>query len=143
VRLNFPNGDTLDLGGMSVADATGQAGLTDRLNNHLLRRAAATLLSTAATAGYEVSSPQSAYGMETAVHRALGESIVKLANDMAARDAQIPPTLEVRAGARFVIHMNKDVIFPGPYQDGYVHRRRDVIRARGRNLLPATDVPSS
>jgi type IV secretion system protein VirB10 len=138
VRLNFPNGDALDLGGMSVADASGQAGLHDVVNDHVWKRVGAALLSTAATVGYEVTAPQNPFGAETAVHRALGESIIKMANDMAARNAQIPPTLEIRAGGRFIINMNKDVVFPGPYEDGYAHRARDFRKpASHKRSIPA------
>jgi type IV secretory pathway VirB10-like protein len=125
VRLNFPNGASIDLGGMSGADQAGTAGFQDRINRHFASRLAAALMTSAFTVAYEVTAPRNGQYYENAVHRGLGESITQLGADMARQEGQLPPTLEIRAGYRFLIHVSKDMRFPGAYDDGI---NRDVRR---------------
>jgi type IV secretory pathway VirB10-like protein len=124
VRLNFPNGDTLDLPGMCISDPAGASGLRDQIDRHFWPRVAAALLGTAATVGYEVTAPRNMLGMEGAVHRGLGESVMQMIQNMSSRNQQQPPTLFIRNGARFSIQVSKDILFPGPYEDGFAHRSR-------------------
>lgn len=128
VRVNFPNGGTVDLGGMAGADQAGVAGFNDRVNRHFARRLAAALMASTITVAYEITAPTNGGLTEGAVHRGVGESLVQLGTDMARQEGQIPPTLEIRAGYRFNIMVQKDITFPGPYEDGI---NRDV-RRRGR-----------
>lgn len=124
VRLNFPDGASLDLGGMAGADQTGVSGFHDRVNRHFARRFLAALMTTSLTVAYELTAPRNGQVMENAAHRGVGESIVQLGTDMARQEAQLPPTLEIRSGYRFVIAVSKDITFPGPYDDGIQRRTR-------------------
>jgi len=122
VRLNLPNGASLDLGGMSGADQAGTAGFSDKVNRHFWRRLAGALLSSSFTVAYELTAPRNGNATEGAVHRGVGESIVQLGVDMARQEAALPPTLEIRPGFRFSIMVNKDVTFPSEYRDGIDRR---------------------
>lgn len=123
VRLNFRDGSTLDLGGMMIADAEGRAGLHDKVNRHLMKRIAAFLLNTSATVALEATRPPTPFGIESAVHRGIGEAVLQTANQMSQQASQIPPTLEIRQGARCTIAVAKDIAFPKPYNDGITQRR--------------------
>lgn len=118
VRLNFPDGSSIDLGGMSGADQSGTSGFEDKVNRHFARRLAAALMTSSFNVAYELTAPRNGNQMEGAVHRGLGESLVQLGADMARQESQLPPTLEIRAGYRFLVHVSKDIRFPGPYDDG-------------------------
>jgi type IV secretion system protein VirB10 len=118
VRLNFPNGDKLDLGGMSGADQAGTSGFSDQVDRHFMMRLAAALMTTALTVAYEITAPQGGNFYQSSVHRGVGESIVKLGTDMAQQEGQRPPTLKIRPGYRFLIHVSKDIPFERPYADG-------------------------
>jgi type IV secretion system protein TrbI len=123
VRLNYPNGDKLDLGGMSGTDQAGTAGFRDKVNRHFMEKFAAALMTSAITVAYELSAPRNGSFYEGAVHRGVGESIVRVGIDAANRNAQIPPTIEIRPGYRFSIAVSKDIVFPGAYDDGIQRRR--------------------
>jgi type IV secretory pathway VirB10-like protein len=124
VRMNFPDGSSLDLEGMSGTDQAGTAGFEDQINRHFAKRLAAALMTTALTVAYEVTMPQNGGLVEGAVHRGVGESLVQLGTDMAREEGKLPPTLNIRAGYRFSIAVNKDITFPGPYEDGIDRRVR-------------------
>lgn len=123
VRLNFPDGQKLDLEGMSGADQAGTSGFRDRVNRHFGMRLAAALMTSAITVAYEATQPRNGQFFEGAVHRGVGEEIVRLGTDMARQEAQVPPTLEIRPGYRFSVMVNKDIVFRGPYDDGIARRR--------------------
>ena len=122
VRVNFPSGGTVDLGGMAGADQAGVSGFNDRVNRHFARRLAAALMTSAFAVAYEVTAPTGGRAMEGALHRGVGESLVQLGADMARKEGQLPPTLEIRAGYRFNIMVQKDITFPGAYEDGIDRR---------------------
>jgi type IV secretory pathway VirB10-like protein len=124
VRLNFPNGHKLDLGGMSGSDQAGVSGFRDRVNRHFAQRLASALMTSALTIAYEMAAPRNGGFYENAIHRGAGESIVRMGIEGAQQSAQIPPTLEIRPGYRFNIAVNKDIVFPAAYADGIERRRR-------------------
>jgi type IV secretion system protein TrbI len=119
-RLIFPNAYTLELGGMSGHDQGGDAGFADRVNNHLARVFGAALLTSAFSAGAQLSQPQQA--TTTAVPTsgqvaaaAVGQQMSQVGAQIAERYLRVQPTIEIRKGYRFNVMVNKDVIFPGPY----------------------------
>jgi type IV secretory pathway VirB10-like protein len=134
VRLNFRDGSTLDLGGMMIADSEGRAGLHDKVNRHLWQRLVAFALNTSAAIGAEATRPVGGFGIEGALHRGISESVLQTANQMTQQASQMPPTLEIRQGARCTIAVSKDIVFPKPYEDGITQRRsRRGPSGRGRN----------
>mgnify|MGYP006391656839 FL=1 len=45
----------------------------------------------------------------------LGQNLGDLGTEMARRNMNVQPTLEIRSGYRFNIAVMKDLILPGPY----------------------------
>lgn len=129
VRVNFPNGDTLDLPGMAICDSAGAAGLRDQVDRHFWRRLGTALLGVSATIGYEATMPRNVFGVEGAAHRGLGEAVMQMITEMSRRNEQLPPSLLIRSGKRAAIQVSQDIVFPGRYEDGFAHRSRS---RRGR-----------
>lgn len=123
VRLVFPNGQTLDLEGMSGADPTGQAGFHDQVNRHIWAQVGAALLGASITVGYAATAPANPYGLASNAHRAGGEELLKLTAAAQQRWSALPPTLSIRPGYRFLIMVDKTIYFPGVYRDTEQHGR--------------------
>ena len=120
-RLIFPNGYTLELRGMSGHDQGGDAGFADQVNNHLWRVFGAALLTSAFSAGLQLSQPQQA--TTTAVPTsgqvaaaAVGQQMAQVGTQIAERNLRVQPTIVIRKGYRFNVMVNKDVVFPGSYE---------------------------
>jgi type IV secretory pathway VirB10-like protein len=119
-RLSYPNAYTLDLGGMSGHDTAGQAGLADRVNNHYGRIFGWALLTSALSAGAQLSQPQEANSVVPSngqvAAAAVGQQMTQLGAQMASRNMQVQPTIEIRKGYRLTVMVNKDIVFPGSYE---------------------------
>lgn len=119
-RLNFPDSSVLDIGGMGGADQSGYSGFRDEVNNHYGRIFGFGLVTSLFTAAFQLSQPQqnSINGQLTASQQtgaAVGQQMSQLGIELARKNLRIQPTIEVRPGYRFVVKVNKDVVFPGSY----------------------------
>jgi type IV secretion system protein TrbI len=119
-RLIFPNGYTLELRGMSGHDQGGDTGFEDQVNNHLVRVFGYALLTSAFSAGLQLSQPQQA--TTTAVPTsgqvaaaAVGQQMAQVGAQIAERNLRVQPTIRIRKGYRFNVMVNKDIVFPGSY----------------------------
>ena len=120
-RLIYPNAYTLELGAMSGHDQGGNAGFTDQVNNHYARIFGWALLTSVISAGAQLSQPQQTNVLTTpssgqVAAAAVGQEMAQVGSQMAARNMQIQPTIQIRKGYRFTVMVNKDILFPGPYQ---------------------------
>ena len=114
-RIIFPDGSALDLGRMPGADESGYAGLHDQVNNHFWKVWSNALLLSAFSAGIQLSqgngnNQSSNLNATQTVAASTGQQMGQLGMEMAKRNLQIQPTLEVRPGYRFVVQVTKDVI---------------------------------
>ena len=119
-RLIFPNASTLDLQGMSGHDQGGAAGYADRVNHHYGRIFGWALLTSALSAGYQLSQPQQSNLLATQsssqiAAAAVGQQMATLGAQIAQRNLQVQPTIEIRKGYRMNVMVNKDIVFPGAY----------------------------
>ena len=120
-RLIYPNAYTLELGAMSGHDQGGNAGFADQVNNHYARIFGWALLTSVISAGAQLSQPQQTNVLTTpssgqVAAAAVGQEMAQVGSQMAARNMQIQPTIQIRKGYRFTVMVNKDILFPGPYQ---------------------------
>jgi type IV secretion system protein VirB10 len=119
-RIIFPDGSTFELGGMNGADLGGYAGLSDKVDNHYGRLVSFAALSSIMSAGLQLSQPQQKGDEQLSSQQLLagetGRSISQLGMQVTQRNLDIQPTLSVRPGYRFTVIINKDMVFPGPYQ---------------------------
>jgi type IV secretion system protein TrbI len=120
-RLIYPNAYTLELGGMSGTDQEGTSGFADRVNNHYGRIFGWALLTSVLSAGAQLSQPQQTSILATpgsgqVAAAAVGQQMAQLGSDIARRNLQVQPTIEIRKGYRLNVMVNKDVVFPGSYE---------------------------
>lgn len=121
-RLIFPNAHAIDLDGMSGHDQGGMGGFGDRVNNHYGRLFGAALLTSTVSAAYQLSQPEEDRGGDRLVPSereiaaaAVGQQMTQLGLEIARRNLQVQPTVEIRKGYRLAVMVNKDVVFPGSY----------------------------
>jgi type IV secretion system protein TrbI len=120
-RLIFPDGSTLELGGMPGADGGGFAGFHDKVDNHYLRLIGWGVFTSILSAGFQLSQPEDTSrngNGPTATQigaAAVGQQFSQLGLETSRRNMRVQPTIVVRPGYRFVIKVNRDVVFPSEY----------------------------
>ena len=122
-RLIFPDGSSLNLGSMPGTDLTGAAGFRDRVQHDYLRIFGSAVLLSAISGGLQISQGTFSSGNQTTdtsdlreiLAASLGQNLGDLGTEMARRNMNVQPTLEIRSGYRFNIAVMKDLILPGPY----------------------------
>ncbi|XAZ26251.1 IncP-type conjugal transfer protein TrbI (plasmid) [Sinorhizobium sp. B11] len=127
--LIFPNGQTLQIGGMAGSDPEGYGGFRDRVNNHTIRTFTAAALIALIGTGIDAAMPESSTRAtqdtaSDAARRNFAESFGRVAERTIDRNLNVQPTLEIRPGYRFNVLVDQDIIFPGAYveRDGGVSR---------------------
>lgn len=121
-RLIFPNGSTLDLGGMEGTDGLGEAGFADRVNNHYSRIFGSAILMSLLGAGAELSQPQNssaltAPSMSQQTAAAVANELNQVGTTLIGKNLAIQPTLTIRPGYAFDVFVNRTIILK-PYVDG-------------------------
>lgn len=117
----FPNGATLQIGGMAGTDAQGYGGFTDKVNNHYLKTFGSAILIALIGAGTEMAIPRdrNSFGMEnsaeSAARRSFAETFGRMAERTISRNMDVQPTLEIRPGYRFNVLVDQDMVFPSAY----------------------------
>lgn len=113
-RIVFPDGATLNIGGMNGVDQSGAAGFTDQVNNHYLRIFGSALLLGGITGGIAANDDTHRYQTIQTPKQAMISSIInelgQVAKEMIRQNMNIAPTLEIRSGYRFNVFATKDMI---------------------------------
>ncbi|PDT80835.1 IncP-type conjugal transfer protein TrbI [Sinorhizobium sp. BJ1] len=120
--LIFPNGSTLQIGGMAGTDAEGYGGFHDKVNNHYFRTFGSAVLIALIGTGIDASMPESSTlaTQETAsdaARRNFAESFGRVAEQTISRNLNVQPTLEIRPGYKFNVFVDQDMVFPGSYRN--------------------------
>lgn len=119
-RVLLPDGRSLELGTTPSAARDGSAGIPGRVNSHWSRRFGAAVLLSLVGAGLQLSQPQRTAVVGTTMEAspgevaagALGLELGRLSQDLLRRYADLPPTVELRAGARVHAVLTADLVFP-------------------------------
>lgn len=117
-RIIYPDGSSISLDRMPGADVGGYAGFNDKVNNHYWRIFGNALMLSVFSAGIQLSQPQtnaSTYGgldSQQILTQELGRQFGQLGIEMARRNMNIQPTLEIRPGYQFNVMVTKDIILP-------------------------------
>lgn len=117
----FPNGSTLQLGGMAGTDAAGFGGFRDLVDNHHFRTFGSAILVALIGAGTDMMIPQdrNAFGTsnsaEEVARRSFGESFSHMSQQSLSRNLNVQPTLKIRPGYRFNVLVDQDIVFPGRF----------------------------
>jgi type IV secretory pathway VirB10-like protein len=117
-RLIYPDGTSINLEGMQGEDARGQSGFRDKVDNHYARLIGFAILTSAFSAGIELTQNQSQTGYPTTsqtVTQALGQQLGELGITITNRNLNIQPTIKIEVGYRFNIRVDRDIAFAEPY----------------------------
>jgi type IV secretion system protein VirB10 len=120
-RLIFPNGDSIDLGGMTGTDETGQSGVQDQVNRHILgltaALATATLVSFGPSLALDIgqSGGSGSTNIYTNPAQTLGQDTNNIGQEFVSKELNRPNTITIRAGWPLRVMVNKDMILE-PYK---------------------------
>lgn len=119
--LIFPNGSTLQIGGMAGTDAEGYAGFKDKVDRHLWRTFGSAALVALIGTGIDMSMPQSSTlatqdTASDAARRNFAESFGRVAEQTISKNLNVQPTLQIRPGYKFNVLVDQDIIFPSAYR---------------------------
>lgn len=115
-RIIYPDGSSISLDKMPGADQGGYAGFTDQVNNHYLKIFGAGAVLSIFSAGIQLSQPQASngenYSAQQTISGAIGQQMGQIGMQMAQKNMNIQPTLEIRPGYQFNIMVTKDILLP-------------------------------
>jgi len=118
----FPDGSTLQIGGMAGTDGAGYGGFHDQVDNHYLRTFGSAILVALIGAGTEMllpgdnSTSTTVDSASDAARRSFAETFGQISEQTVSKNLNVQPTLEIRPGYRFNILVDQDIIFPKAYQ---------------------------
>lgn len=118
----FPNGSTLQIGGMSGTDAQGYGGFNNKVNNHYLKTFGSAVLIALIGTGIDMAVPESSTlatqdTASDAARRNFAETFGRVADRTIQRNMDVQPTLEIRPGYKFNVLVDQDIVFPRSYKD--------------------------
>ncbi len=120
-RLIFPNGNSIDLGGMIGTDETGQSGIQDQVNRHILGLTAALATATLVSFGPSLAMNVGQGGgsgttnIYTNPAQTLGQTTNNIGQEFVSKELNRPNTITIRAGWPLRVMVNKDMILE-PYK---------------------------
>ncbi|KQV83440.1 IncP-type conjugal transfer protein TrbI [Rhizobium sp. Root1220] len=117
----FPNGSTLQIGGMAGTDSEGNGGFNDRVDNHYIRTFGSAALVALIGTGIDMSMPESSTlatqdTASDAARRNFAETFGRVAEQTISKNLNVQPTIKIRPGYRFNVLVDQDIIFPGNYR---------------------------
>ena len=120
-RIIFPDASSIDLDGMMGLDAHGNAGLRDKVDHHYKRLVGMAVLSSMFMAAFAISQngTQSVLAYPTptqAAEAAVGQELSQTGAQLTRLNMNVQPTIKVRAGYRFTVRVNRDILFEAPYE---------------------------
>lgn len=121
--LIFPDGATLQIGGMAGTDAEGYGGFRDRVDRKWPQTFGSAALVALIGAGTEMAIPQDrdAFGStnagKDAARRNFADTFGRVADRTIQRNLDVQPTLEIRPGYAFNVLVDQDIVFPNTYPE--------------------------
>jgi len=114
-RIVYPDASAIDIGRMPGADEGGYAGFHDQVNDHFWKVWGNALFLSAFSAGIQLSqgnsnNQTSGLTATQTVAASTGQQMGQLGMEIARRNLQIQPTLEIRPGYRFAVQVTKDIL---------------------------------
>lgn len=117
-RIIYPDGSSLNIGGMPGSDQAGYSGMKQYVNNHYGRLIGAAVFSSVFVAlGKEATkNDKKDDGSNSSTAEAVMEQMTSFGTRLAERNLNISPTLMIKPGRRFTIITTKDVAFQETYK---------------------------
>ena len=119
-RLILPDGRSMRLPGLALADRQGNAGAKGNVDNHWRRVFGNALLLSAIGAGVQLSQPAQASVLSTlsagqVAAGAVGQELSSVALEILRRGMDVKPTITIPAGRPFNVLLSGDLLFDEPY----------------------------
>lgn len=119
-RLILPDGRSMRLPGLALADRQGNAGARGSVDNHWRRVFGNALLLSAIGAGVQLSQPTQASVLSTpsagqVAAGAVGQELSSVALEILRRGMDVKPTISIPAGQPFNVLLSGDLLFDEPY----------------------------
>lgn len=112
----FPDGATLQIGGMAGTDAQGYGGFSDQVDNHYFEVFGSAILVAAIGAGIDMALPDNQGSADNsgtdAARRSFAETFSEVADQTIGQNMEVQPTLEIRPGYIFNVLVDQDLVFP-------------------------------
>jgi hypothetical protein len=104
-----------------LLDSHGNAGLRDQVDRHYRRLVGFPILTSLFTAAFEVSqrSTQSALTYPTPAQTAAAavrQELSQTGPQITRRNLNVQPTIKIPAGYKFIVRVNRDILFEDPYE---------------------------
>jgi len=120
--LIFPNGSTLQIGGMSGTDAEGYGGFKDKVDRHFWRTFGSAALVAIIGTGIDMSMPESSTlatqdTASDAARRNFAESFGRVTEQTISKNLNVQPTVRIRPGYKFNVLVDQDIVFPKAYRN--------------------------
>lgn len=117
----YPNGSTLQIGGMAGTDAQGYGGFRDKVDRKWLETFGSAILIALIGTGIDMAIPQNndpfnSNSPEDAARINFAETFGRMAEQTIQRNMDVQPTLEIRPGYKFNVLVDQDIVFPGAYR---------------------------
>jgi type IV secretion system protein VirB10 len=111
-RLIRPDGSSIDLEGMPGVDLSGYAGLTGKVDRHLVRLMTAVVLGSIIQAGADAGTSYANPSFADLARQGFGQGVNDATQQVTRRELNTQPTIIVAPGARFNVFSTKDIILP-------------------------------
>lgn len=97
----FPNGSTLQIGGMAGTDSQGYGGFSDKVDNHYFRTFGSAVLVALIGTGIDMAVPQSSTlatqdTASDAARRNFAETFGRVAEQTISKNLNVQPTIKIR-----------------------------------------------
>ena len=120
-RVIFPDGSSIDLGGMAGLDAQGNAGLRDTVDHHYKQLFGFAVLTSMFDAALAVTQSRQqsilvAPGAGQETESAVGREVSQLGAQITRKNLNVQPTIKIPAGYKFNVRVNRDILFEEPYR---------------------------
>lgn len=117
----YPNGSTLQIGGMAGTDAEGYGGFRDKVDRKWLETFGSAILIALIGTGIDMAIPQNndpfnSNSPEDAARINFAETFGRTAEQTIQRNMDVQPTLEIRPGYQFNVLVDQDIVFPDAYR---------------------------
>jgi type IV secretion system protein TrbI len=121
-RIIYPDGAALDIGAMPGADESGEAGFSDKVDNHFLRIFGSAILMSAITAATnwatnhnQAGFNSNGYSASSALSEAVGQQLGQATAHLLEKNLSVAPTIKIRPAFRFNIVVTRDLEFQTAY----------------------------
>jgi type IV secretion system protein TrbI len=109
-RIVMPDGSSVRLDNMPATDASGYAGLEDRLDGHGWQFLKGIALSTLLGVGTQLSLGGSESDLVRALRQSSQQNAANAGDRITSRNLDVPPTIKVRPGWPVRVLVNKDLV---------------------------------